>query len=117
MRCPVCRAGDDNAMTASSVPIHLSKAVVSHAAFCRKQEAAEQAREDHNESVATIQRILSSNLIQAYVPFADSNFPSTVKDVYSLMVIHSSLTPSIACHGKLLGHRTPQEGHMSLTNP
>eukprot|EP00961_Rhodomonas_salina_P072281 970844-Rhodomonas_salina.1 len=78
MRCPVCRAGDDNPMTVSSVPIHLSKAVASHAESCRKQEAAEQAREEHNESVATIQRILASNLIHAYVPFADSNFPSTV---------------------------------------
>eukprot|EP00961_Rhodomonas_salina_P292559 3933033-Rhodomonas_salina.1 len=78
MRCPMCRAGEENTMVARCLPMQLRKAMTGHAAACKRQEESLQRQEDHNDNVAAIQHILASNMIQNYIPFTNGNFPAIV---------------------------------------
>ena len=84
MRCPVCRAGEDNQLDARGIPVPLRGALLARVRETAAVEAEQQRAEDHEATVQEIQRVLVGELLLMHTPFVGGRFPDSVSLCVSL---------------------------------
>lgn len=97
MRCPVCREGEDNMLSAQTIPKHLREAIVRRADENNAQENAEELEQEEQNNMQIIQQIIQEDLadiIMAYRPRMPTHSFSRASFVLNGTIHYEQTTPT-----------------------